>query len=318
MLFGRSGVGEVRIDTGSITSTDYGYTFQRVVADTGLIDYKARAYDPWLGRFIQPDTIVPGAGNSQAYNRYSYVNNNPIKFIDPSGHKICIYYDENGNCVDSLSEATKKKSKTSSTVNASNSNSTSNPDVTLWLYEAIITEPNWIKQNVDDLFKYDYARVVFTYGSHLLLFGNFARYDVKRKMYDVIGEDVVLCGINGCKWVDYSAPGNILYGYLSASRGIPQSFSWLAGGALEIKGSLTENEPYTGTLAAWGDNPGDKAGVDFGYELFSKYPNGMTFNEFQSVLTSDVINSLQPSNYCYIQIPQPTTNNPYFPGAFLN
>ena len=95
MIFGRSGVGEIRIDVGSISSTEYGYTFQRNLPDTGLVDYKARApaptrsrgYDPWLGRFIQPDTIVPGAGNPQAWNRYGYVNNNPIKYNDPSGQK---------------------------------------------------------------------------------------------------------------------------------------------------------------------------------------------------------------------------------------
>lgn len=49
------------------------------------MDYNARFYSPRLMRFTQPDTIVPGM-SSQAYNRYSYVNNNPIMMIDPSGH----------------------------------------------------------------------------------------------------------------------------------------------------------------------------------------------------------------------------------------
>ena len=44
-------------------------------------------YSPRLGRFIQPDTIVPGAGNPQNFNRFSYVGNNPIMFVDPSGHE---------------------------------------------------------------------------------------------------------------------------------------------------------------------------------------------------------------------------------------
>jgi hypothetical protein len=46
-------------------------------------------YSPSLGRFIQPDSNVPGAGNPQAYNRYSYVLNDPVNFADPSGHKPC-------------------------------------------------------------------------------------------------------------------------------------------------------------------------------------------------------------------------------------
>ncbi len=39
-----------------------------------------------LGRFIQPDTIVPEPGNPQALNRYSYVGNRPTVYIDPDGH----------------------------------------------------------------------------------------------------------------------------------------------------------------------------------------------------------------------------------------
>ncbi|WP_236075439.1 RHS repeat-associated core domain-containing protein, partial [Mariprofundus sp. EBB-1] len=46
----------------------------------------ARLYDPVLGRFISADTVVPDAGNMQAFNRYSYVDNNPLKYTDPSGH----------------------------------------------------------------------------------------------------------------------------------------------------------------------------------------------------------------------------------------
>lgn len=46
----------------------------------------ARLYDPIVGRFISPDTIIPNAGNSQAYNRYTYVKNNPLSLVDPSGH----------------------------------------------------------------------------------------------------------------------------------------------------------------------------------------------------------------------------------------
>jgi RHS repeat-associated protein len=54
--------------------------------ESGLYYYNARYYDPELGRFIQPDTMVPDAGDPQTLNRYSYVNNNPLKYADPSGH----------------------------------------------------------------------------------------------------------------------------------------------------------------------------------------------------------------------------------------
>ncbi len=39
-----------------------------------------------LGRFTQPDTLVPEPGNPQALNRYSYGRNNPLTYIDDDGH----------------------------------------------------------------------------------------------------------------------------------------------------------------------------------------------------------------------------------------
>jgi hypothetical protein len=51
-----------------------------------LYFYGARWYDSELGRFIQADTEIPGLGNTIAFDRYSYVLNNPIKYYDPNGH----------------------------------------------------------------------------------------------------------------------------------------------------------------------------------------------------------------------------------------
>ncbi len=65
--------------------TSYRFTGQREDT-TGLYFYNARYYDPVVGRFAQADPIVPGAGNPQALNRYSYVLNNPIKYVDSNGH----------------------------------------------------------------------------------------------------------------------------------------------------------------------------------------------------------------------------------------
>ena len=76
----------MRDDVGTITQTDFGYTFQRNLPDTGLMDYRARFYDPYINRFIQPDTVIPSVANPQSLNRYSYVINNPIRYTDASGH----------------------------------------------------------------------------------------------------------------------------------------------------------------------------------------------------------------------------------------
>ena len=39
-----------------------------------------------LGRFTQPDSIVPNLFDPQSLNRYSYVLNNPVRYTDPTGH----------------------------------------------------------------------------------------------------------------------------------------------------------------------------------------------------------------------------------------
>jgi len=76
--------------------TDQLFTGQRDVG-LGIYHYEARFYSPKLGRFLSPDTIVPGAANPQAWNRYSYTLNNPVRYTDPTGH-YCVGDDE--DCAD--------------------------------------------------------------------------------------------------------------------------------------------------------------------------------------------------------------------------
>jgi RHS repeat-associated protein len=77
--------GETRYSTGALF-TDKLYTGQQQNSYIKLYWYGSRWYDPALGRFISPDTITPGG--VEGLNRYAYVINNPINYIDPSGH-IC-------------------------------------------------------------------------------------------------------------------------------------------------------------------------------------------------------------------------------------
>ena len=66
--------------------TDKLFTGQREMAGLGIYHYQARFYSPKLGRFLSADTITPNPSNPQNLNRYSYVTNNPLLYIDPSGH----------------------------------------------------------------------------------------------------------------------------------------------------------------------------------------------------------------------------------------
>ncbi|NPV44514.1 MAG: RHS repeat-associated core domain-containing protein, partial [Firmicutes bacterium] len=54
----------------------------------GLIYLRARYYDPEVGSFISRDSYPGNLMRPLSQNRYIYVENNPINYIDPSGHVI--------------------------------------------------------------------------------------------------------------------------------------------------------------------------------------------------------------------------------------
>ncbi|EMN83969.1 RHS repeat-associated core domain protein [Leptospira interrogans serovar Grippotyphosa str. UI 12769] len=63
----------------------YKFTGQVEDKETGLYYYKARYYEPTLGRFLQADSVVMPT-NVNGMNRYMYVDGNPVSYRDPSGH----------------------------------------------------------------------------------------------------------------------------------------------------------------------------------------------------------------------------------------
>ena len=70
----------------SFPNVDYTFTDQEADTEFGLLNFKGRLYEPVIGRFISADSIVPEPGNLQAFNRYSYCVNNPLIYVDPTGH----------------------------------------------------------------------------------------------------------------------------------------------------------------------------------------------------------------------------------------
>jgi len=115
------GVGETRLTTGTIF-TDKLFTGQREMAGLGIYHYGARFYSPKLGRFLSPDTIIPGAANPQAYNRYSYVLGNPLKYTDPTGHGQCHTQEDCEDIVDTPMRTGNPHNGGGSNNNANNGN----------------------------------------------------------------------------------------------------------------------------------------------------------------------------------------------------
>lgn len=69
---------------GNSEQNEIGYTGHKFDTDIGLSYMQARYYDPVIGRFYSNDP-VGFTGEVDTFNRYSYVGNNPYKYVDPDG-----------------------------------------------------------------------------------------------------------------------------------------------------------------------------------------------------------------------------------------
>jgi RHS repeat-associated protein len=84
-------------DTASLSGTAMTNAVGRM---SDLFDFPAREYHPGQGRWISPDPSGIAAvdlANPQSWNRYSYVEDNPLNRVDPLGLRDCLSLDKNGN-----------------------------------------------------------------------------------------------------------------------------------------------------------------------------------------------------------------------------
>ncbi|MCX8530807.1 RHS repeat-associated core domain-containing protein [Chryseobacterium luquanense] len=87
------GTGSVLTDKNSISDiiskstliVDRGFTSHEHFVEVGIIHMNGRLYDPLLRRFLNADQNIQEPFNTQNYNKYGYVLNNPLMFNDPSG-----------------------------------------------------------------------------------------------------------------------------------------------------------------------------------------------------------------------------------------
>ncbi len=65
--------------------TNRGYTGHEEITEVGLIHMNGRVYDPELARFTSADPMIQDPYLVNSFNRYAYVQNNPLKYTDPTG-----------------------------------------------------------------------------------------------------------------------------------------------------------------------------------------------------------------------------------------
>lgn len=96
-VFGQPSIMDGSGNTLNTASTPFLFTGREYDSEIGLYHYRARAYSPKLGRFLQADPIGLSSGDA---NLYRYCLNNPVFGIDPSGtsaNKCCTSGSWNGH-----------------------------------------------------------------------------------------------------------------------------------------------------------------------------------------------------------------------------
>lgn len=78
--------GAFEAESGPVSNEPHSYNDKRLNKLTENHYFEARTYRSKSCRFLQADTVIPNLFNPQSPNRYAFVRNNPLKYVDPTGH----------------------------------------------------------------------------------------------------------------------------------------------------------------------------------------------------------------------------------------
>ena len=100
---------------GSVKVSGFSYNAEAFDAATGMLNLRARQYEPALGRFSAKDFIKGNAFTPLSLNRYSYGINSPIIHTDPSGMWFSKLVNTAKNVIDKIATTVKKAVNTAVT-----------------------------------------------------------------------------------------------------------------------------------------------------------------------------------------------------------
>jgi RHS repeat-associated protein len=111
--------GLYRTSSGTLP-TDRQFQGQQNQASVGLYHMGARWYDPTIGLWTQPDTIVPNPMDPLSLNRYAFVEGNPLTNRDPTGHSSETGCQDPTNCINNNTGSGSPETGSSNTQQLSN------------------------------------------------------------------------------------------------------------------------------------------------------------------------------------------------------
>lgn len=286
--------GSLRIDQQNGThNEELKFTGHIYDAETSLIYANARYYDTQLGRWISQDPIfikftdqkaietIAGQGydkflaNPQTFNAYSYVANNPLKYIDPFGlfnsEKGLIEKGDTQKIItDDINSKWNVNYSWSQIVNL-NSDVLTSADINLNSLVGKNIIPNIGTPDIT----LDLTTRMHVFGADekmsnpayfLSKVKNKGDLDLKNQKGTAYykGNDITNYVFNAQK-VDKDAPGNILYGYVGSRAGYSNTTLHMGAGYAQIM-SGTSRWGWVGSRN-FGDDPRDAIYINYGIYL---------------------------------------------------
>lgn len=229
------------------------------------MDYKARFYSPVLGKFFQPDPIIPNIAIPQNFNRSCYVGNNPLLYADPSGHAPLRREAGLGGVGSGGKSGGGCKDKR---------------DLTDWLARALVDSAN--NPNIKIIAKLNSRKNA---GASLAaaerffsMVHNDAYFDVKWNIRQEVGRAVKI----GNNWLEFSTPGNIMFGFYGSAAGFSPRSLYAGGGVAQHidytqhQLGISEHPEESADLGPsgypyYGDSEDDHYAIQFGIDLYKQY-----------------------------------------------
>jgi hypothetical protein len=265
----------------------------------------ARWYNGRIGRWVSADTIIPDPTNPQAFSRYTYVDGNPLRYMDPTGHSPCGLWCPGDTALDPQFDRYYSYDLTPWLVNEMAA-ATSSPEI--HMIQTLLTIPT---DQFHPVYGDAVGRRLAAYYLFIQLVTHSAKWDSKIEIQDTFQEAIVLGG----EWLEYSVPGNIFFSYVGRAAGFTLGELQIGAGIAEITDPNHDELLYIRLdwISTMFDDPMDAAAVEFGSALYDAYGTTMTVEDFENLMvdhSSGLLHATPP------MLPEVHDGWPYPPGHF--